>query len=377
MREAPIPRPGGLKWNQFDKDVLAGWVAEMDFGLAPAISSALHEAVDLGLTGYPYPQAELDTAVAASSFWADRFGWEVEPSWVFAAPDVIEGIRRAIVHLTRPGSPVVIHSPVYFPFYGMVERSGRDLIEVMSSLDETGTYRLDIAGIDRALDDGAGSIILCNPWNPTGRVFGRAELEDVMAIAATRDARVIVDEIHSPITYRGVTHIPAATIDAARVVTVASASKAWNLPGLKCAQVVLTADRDRAVWSEYFTPDKVGVGTFGLLASTAAYSAGVGWFDEILVRLEANRDLLAALVRDQLPEVQMNLPAGTYLAWLDLGYYHLDDPAGFLLDEAKVAVTGGAPFGTDADQFVRLNFATEEVVIRQIVDRVETALARV
>lgn len=375
--ESPSLPRRGLKWTQFDGDVLAAWVAEMDFGLAPAISSALHQAVDQGLTGYPYPQAEMDTAVAATSFWAERFGWEADPSWVFAVPDVIEGIRRAIVHLTRPGSPVVIHSPVYYPFYGMVERSGRDVIEVPSCLDERGVYHLDLDAIDRSLDDGAGSVVLCNPWNPTGHVFTRAELEDVVSLAARHDARIIVDEIHSPITYAGAIHIPAATIDAERVVTVASASKAWNLPGLKCAQIVLTAERDRALWSTYFTPEKVGVGTFGLLASTAAYSAGVDWLDDVLIRLESNRDLLDSLIQEHIPEVRMDVPTGTYLAWLDLGFFSLADPERFLLDQARVAVTGGGPFGTGAGQFVRLNFATNEDTIRQIVARMKRALARI
>jgi cystathionine beta-lyase len=367
---------GGLKWSQYGPDVLAAWVAEMDFGLAAAITSALHDAVDRGLTGYPYPQAEHETASAATGFWAERFGWEVDPSWVFPAPDVIEGIRRAISHLTRPDSPVVIHSPVYYPFYGMVERAGRDIVEVMSVRDGAGVYRLDLAAIDRALDEGAGSLVLCNPWNPTGRVFELEELEEVEDVVARHDARLIVDEIHAPITYSGETHIPAATLGYEGVVAVNSASKAWNLPGLKCAQVVLTSEPDRARWSEYFTPEKVGVGTFGLFASTAAYSNGVEWFDEVLRRLEANRDLLVSLIGERLPSIQLSRPAGTYLAWLDMGSYGLADPARFLLDEAGVAVTSGNPFGTGASRFVRFNFATLEEVISECVDRMARALVR-
>lgn len=365
---------GGLKWTYFADDVLPAWVAEMDFGLAPSIAAALHDAVDRGLTGYPYPSAEEATARAAADFWADWFGWSVDPSWVFPAPDVIEGARRAIVHLTRPGSPVVLHSPVYFPFYSMVERAGRDLIEVRCERREDRRYSLNLDGIDRALDEGAGSIVLCNPWNPTGRVFSSEELAELLAIATRHDARVIADEIHSPITYRGFPHTPVATLDPERSITIASASKAWNLPGLKCAQVVLTDERDRELWSDYFTPEKVGVSTFGLIANEAAYSSGRNWFEGVSGQLQANRDLLGELVTDQLPGAVYYPPEGTYLAWLDMSAYGLDDPTTYCLDEARVAVTGGGPFGTGADQFVRFNFACDPEMIIEMVDRIARAL---
>lgn len=364
----------GLKWTYYD-DVLPAWVAEMDFGLAPSVSEALHAAVDDALTGYPYPDAERAVARAASVFWRDRFGWEVDPTSVFSAPDVIEGIRRAIVHLTRPGSPVVVHSPVYFPFYGMVERADRDLIEVRSPRRDDGRYTVDLDAIDHALDQGAGSIVVCNPWNPTGRVFSVEELGDIVEVARRHDARVISDEIHGAITYSGTTHTPLATLDSDLVVTVTSASKAWNLPGLKCAQVVLTSERDRERWDAFFTPEKVGVGTFGLFANEAAYAGGVEWFDATLRRLEHNREVLSSLIAEHLSLVPYFPPEGTYLAWLDMSPYGLSDPASFFLTEAKVAMTGGGPFGTGAESFARFNFATAEELLVEMVERMAGALA--
>lgn len=365
---------GGLKWT-FYEDALPAWVAEMDFGLAPAISEALHGAVDAALTGYPYPDAEAAVAGAATAFWKRRFDWEVDPSWVFSAPDVIEGIRRAITHLTRPGSPVVLHSPVYFPFYGMVERAGRDIVEVTSQRDDNGRYTIDIDSVGRALHDGAGSIVVCNPWNPTGRVLSLDELADIVELARRHDARVIADEIHSAIVYSGYSHAPLATLDTERVITVTSASKAWNLPGLKCAQVVLTAGRDREKWDAFFTPEKVGVGTFGLIANEAAYASSVEWFDATLRRLEKNRDLLSSLIAELLPEVTYYPPEGTYLAWLDMSGYGLESPAEFFLRKAGVAMTAGGQFGTGAGSFARFNFATEEDLIVEMVERMSDALA--
>lgn len=365
---------GGLKWTSHEPDVLAAWVAEMDFGLAPPVAQALHSAVDRGNTGYQYPAAEEEAAVAATDFWSERFGWKVDASHVFPAPDVIEGIRRAIEHLTEPGSSVVLHTPGYFPFFSMVERAGRDIAEVPSAPDPRGRYRLDLDGIEKAFADGAGSIVLCNPWNPTGRSFSEDEIVELLDLAGSKGARVIADEVHGPLTLAGATHTPAASHDPDLVVTVTSASKAWNLPGLKCAQVVLTNDHDRAVWEDYFTVDKVGVGTFGLLGNAAAYAEGGEWLDGILPRLDANRRLLDELMAELLPAVGFLPPEATYLAWLDFGRYGFEDPAEFLLAKARVALTSGQPFGTGGGGHARLNFATPAPIVSEIVERIAGAL---
>lgn len=373
-RAEHLRRQGGLKWTFYDEDILAAWVAEMDFGVAPAVADALHDAVDRGLTGYPYPDAERAVANAATGFWTDRFDWKIDPSWVFSAPDVIEGIRRCIIHLTRPGSPVVLHTPVYFPFFSMVERAGRAIVEAPCPVDETGRYSLDLEAIERGLAAGAGSVVVCNPWNPTGRVLSRSELEDLVDVAARHDARVIADEIHSPITYDGARHVPISTVDSEVTATVTAASKAWNLPGLKCAQVVLTNERDRQVWAGYFAPYKVGVGTFGLIASEAAYSRGVPWFDEILVRLESNRDLVTSMLTEKLPEVVCSPPEGTYLGWLDMSAYGLEDPVRFIREHARVALNDGGPFRGGSGQHLRLNFATEPEILVESIERMEKTL---
>jgi cystathionine beta-lyase len=359
-----------LKWNYFPSDVHAAWVAEMDFGLAPSISTALHEAVDRGDTGYPYPAAEAAVAESAARFWRRRFGWSVDPGQVFHAPDVIEGIRRAIAHLTKPGSPVVLHTPVYFPFFSMVERAGREIIEVPSKRADDGRYHLDIAGIDAALSAGAGSIVLCNPWNPVGRSLLRDEVEEVLATAARHDARLITDEVHAALTFDGKEHVSAATIDPERVVTVTAASKAWNIPGLKAAQVVLTSERDREVWEPYFTPEKVGVSTFGLLAAAAAYEGGVDWLDDVMTTLHARRGLLGDLMGRLLPQVGYVQPEATYLAWLDCRPLGWADPAARCLESARVAVTEGSQFRGDGAGHVRLNFATSADVLGETIERI-------
>jgi cystathionine beta-lyase len=344
----------------------------MDFGLAPAISTALHRAIDDGLTAYPSDVLEQDSVEAAVGFWNDRFGWSVGQGSVAQAPDVMTGLSRAVQHLTPDGSPVVVPSPMYYPFYGRIRGVGREVLEVPTTPDYQGRFTLDLDGIDRALSKGAGSIALCNPWNPTGRALTDNELGDLVELATSRDVLIISDEIHSPIVYSGRRHIPIATLAPDRVVTITAASKAWNLPGLKCAQVILTNPSHSEIWGSYFTPEKVGVGILGLVATTAAYRDGVEWFDDVLVELERNRDLLSALLAERLPEAGYSEPEGTYLAWVDMSRYGLSDPTAELLETARVAVTGGAPFGVDGSQWIRINFATSPGVIEQVVDRIAT-----
>lgn len=346
----------------------------MDYGLAPPVAQALHDAVDRGDTAYFYPEIARRCSHAATSFWSDTYGWDVEPERVLPAPDVIEGTRRAIMHLTEPGSPVLLHTPVYFPFFSMVDRAGRELIEVPSRRDDDGRYRLDLNAIDDAFSRGAGSIVLCNPWNPVGISFTEDELADVLDVARRHGARVIADEIHGPLTYEDTTHHVAASMDSETVVTVTSASKAWNLPGLKCAQVVLTHDADLETWSDYYTPDRVGVGTFGLIANEAAYEEGRGWFEETMRRLEQARSALTQLVEEHLPGVGYIEPEATYLAWLDFGAYGLDDPADYLRENARVALTGGGPFGAGGTGHARLNFATTIPILTEIVERIGRAI---
>ena len=363
-----------LKWTYYDPDVLPAWVAEMDFGLAPAISKALHEAVDRGDTGYPSFDAMEATANAATEFWASRLGWSVDPSRVFAVPDVVDGIRRAIVHLTKPGSSVILPTPAYYPFFSMVKRADREFVQVSGLVDEAGRYALDLEAIDRELARGAGSVVLCNPWNPTGRSLAAEELSDLIEVVASHDGRILSDEIHAPLVYPGSTHIVAASIAPDVLVTVTSASKAFNLPGLKCAQVVLTNGRDAEIWSNYFTYPKIGVGAFGLFANAAAYTHGGEWLDTVMVRLESNRRVLGELIETHLPGVGYRPPEATYLAWLDFGRHGHAEPADHFLEHARVALNEGALFGAVGEGYARLNFATSEDLLTQMVERVSAVI---
>jgi cystathionine beta-lyase len=371
-----LRRRGTVKWNRFDEDVLALWVAEMDFPTAPAIKAAITDAVEREQFGYSPLDAETALPTATASWSANRYGWEVDPSRVHLLPDVLRGVELAIEAFSPPGSPIVLPIPAYMPFFEVVKVAGRPLIEVPMVAD-SGRFMLDLGGIDAAFRTGAGTMILCNPYNPLGRAFSEEELRELSLIVARNGARVISDEIHGPITY-GRRHIPYASVTdeaADHSVTLISASKAWNLPGLKCAQIILTNAHDEQAWQRISMLRTHGASTIGIVASTAGYNAGAPWLDETLSYLDQNRRTLALLLAKHLPEVRYQMPEATYLAWLDFRALELPlEPAEYLLEHARVAVNAGAAFGSNGTGCVRLNFATSRAILEEAIFRIVSAV---
>jgi cystathionine beta-lyase len=306
----------------------------------------------------------------------------VDPAWVRPLPDVIAGLAAAITVFSRPGSPVIVPTPAYMPFLTAPAALGREIIQVPMAADG-GRYVLDLDGIAAAFRRGGQLLILCNPANPVGRVYDADELAAVAAVVDAHGGRVFADEIHAPLLYPGRTHRPYASLSpvaAAHTVTGTAASKGWNLPGLKCAQLVLSNDRDAALWAERGDPFEHGTSTPGAQATTAAYRDGGPWLQDVLDYLDGSRALLAALLADQLPEVGYRPPDGTYLAWLDCRALSAElgaaaSPAEFFLTEARVMLTDGAACGAGGGGHVRLNFATPRPILAEIVRRMAAAAA--
>jgi len=366
---ASLVRRGSVKWSLHGPGVLAAWIAEMDFALAPPVRRALEEAVQRGFTGYPPHDEDSGIPEALAGWLQAAFGWAVDPAGVRLVGDVLAGIRIAIEALSAPASPVVVPTPSYPPFFEVVKVAGRDVVEV-PLLRERESYRLDLDGIDRALGRGAGTVILCNPHNPLGRVFGREELAGLAAVVERHGARVIADEVHAPLVYEPSTFVPyvlASEQASSHCISLTSTSKGWNLPGLKCAQAVLYSEGDRLAWDDVSWVRKEGATTLGIAASIAAYTEGREWLSETVSYLDGNRHLLRELIGQYLPEVRWDLPEATYLAWLDCRELGVDEPAAFFLDKAHVALNEGALFGRPGKGFVRLNFATSRSILEKIV----------
>lgn len=362
------------KWASYDQDVLAAPVAEMDFPLAPVLHQALEGAIQRSETGYAPRDNSLPVATAGM---LERLsGLSVSPEAIKVLPDVLKGIDLAIKAFSRPGSAVVVLTPSYPPFFMVPPGAGRQVVEVpLATVD--GHYTFDIDGIDHALAAGAGSVILCNPYNPIGRVFTREELGALSDVVEKHGARVISDEVHAPLTYPGVTFTSYPTVNesaARHSVTLTSASKGWNVAGLKCAQIVLTNEADQDPWSRLPFLETHGASILGILANKVAYTEGEPWLQEIIRYLDGNRHLLAALIEEHLPGVRYTIPEATYLAWLDCRALGLDDPSAFFLEHARVAVNPGANFGESGRGFVRLNFATSRSILTEIIQRMGHAI---
>ena len=365
----------GLKWTKYGP-AIGAFVAEMDFGTAPAVTRALHEAVDAGRLGYLTPEAAGEMASACADWSSRRYGWDVPAERITPLPDVVAGLQVAIEHFTPPGSPVVLPTPAYMPFLVVPGLLGRELIEV-PMVDDGGRPTYDLDGIARALDRGAGLVVHVNPHNPLGRVFPADEQLALADVVDRGGARVFSDEIHAPLVYPGAVHRPYASLSevtAGHTVTATSASKAWNLAGLKAAQLVLSNDADVAHWAEVGFLTSHGASTPGVLANTAAYREGGPWLDGVLTYLDGNRRLLADLLAAQLPEIRYRLPEGTYLAWLDCRGLGLPGAVGgFFLEKAGVALVDGPECGAPGEGHVRLNFATGRALLATMVDRMAAA----
>ncbi|HNO15763.1 MAG TPA: aminotransferase class I/II-fold pyridoxal phosphate-dependent enzyme, partial [Actinomycetota bacterium] len=289
--------------------------------------------------------------------------------------------------ISEPGDPVVVNCPVYPPFYAFVTHAGRRVVE--SPMTEEG--RIDLHRLEdtfRALNRAV--YLLSSPHNPTGAVHTREELTAVAGLARTYGVRVIVDEIHAPLALPGAQFVPYLSVPGSEdAFSVLSASKAWNLAGLKAALAVAGPEAQSDLDS---MPEEVahGASHFGVMAHTEAFRHGGDWLDALLRGLDENRSLLIDFLTDRMPELQCRAPQGTYLAWIDcraLGLHdegsagpgvvsELEGPARYFLDQARVALSSGHVFGTGGSGHVRLNFATSQANLLEGLERMATALTR-
>jgi len=360
------------KWRTYGPDVIPMFVAETDYPLAPAITERLARAVAVGDTGYTPPDPGIRDAFA--TFARRRFGWEVDPGRVRSTADVMMGVVEILRRVTKPGDRVVVTPPVYPPFYDCVPEAGA-VIERVPLRDTGDRWELDLAGIEAALADGARAVLLCNPHNPTGTVHSRESLAELARIVAARDAVVVSDEIHAPLTHANATFTPflAASDEAARVgYAVTSASKAYNLAGLKCALMVTASDETSRIVREMPAEVEWRTGLFGALAGVAAFSPETdAWLDAELAALDGNRRLLAELLAEHVPGARFRIPDAGFLAWVDLSALGWgDNPATKILREAKVALHFGPHFGDEGKGHVRINFGCDPDLLREAVARI-------
>ncbi len=361
----------GIKWRRYDDDVIPAWVADMDFATAPAITDALRGMVDASDFGYNMSSFGDSIPCAWARWSARRFGWEpdVERARVFSTS--LQAIAAALFVGTEPGDGVLLLTPVYPPFWGMIADAGRRVVAY--PLDENG-WRVDVEALRAAVEPGTRALVLCNPHNPSGRAFDADELAAIATVAEECDLLVISDEIWQDIVYDGRAHVPFASVSAsasARTVTVTAASKSFSLGGLSCA--VAHLGHERVCEAVRSLPPHLlgGVNALGARATLEAWEHGEPWLAQTVAVLQANRDHLLARLRAELPQVPVLVPEATYLAWLDFRETPIGaDPAAALLERGRVALSPGPDFGAAGKGFARLNFATHRPLLDEIVDRI-------
>lgn len=359
-----LRRRSSEKWRKFPADVLPSHIAEMDFAVAPPIEEALVAAVRAGDLGYVHARSS-GLPQAFASFAERRWGWAADPDAIVAVPDVMVGVAELLRTHTPEGAGVVINPPVYPPFFSIIAETGRRVVEVPL---EDG--RLPLDGIRGALGAGARAVLLCNPQNPTGDVRRADEVRALGELAAEHEALFLSDEIHGPLTLPGSTHVPAATV-AENAIVLTSATKAWNLAGLKCGLAVGAP----SVLTRLPEPIHDRVGHLGVIASTAAFTLGDEWLDELREYLGEAHRALPDLLAQHAPGVRVTPAQATFLAWLDFRDTRIrDDPASAVLERGRLSLLPGTDFGSVGKGFARLNIGTSHELVEEAVKRIGKAL---
>ncbi|GBF77736.1 hypothetical protein PA598K_06300 [Paenibacillus sp. 598K] len=365
------------KWDQSaklfgDPDILPLWVADMDFPSPPAVQEALIRRAEQGVYGYTFRSD--DYAAALVGWLKQRHDWDVTPAQITDVPGVVTTLSLCVELFSEPGSPVILQSPVYYPFYDVIKMNGRQVANNPLVIRD-GRYEMDYDHLESLMQGGARLLLLCSPHNPGGRVWERAELERLGELCARYDVIVASDEIHADLVLAGHRHLPTATIStdlAQRTITAMAPTKTFNLPGLQSSYAVIQNPELKRRFDyklkalsihmmHYFNNDAI----------TAAYTEGADWLDAMLAYVEENLAYAIDYLGEHLPQVVPMKPEATYLLWVDcrgLGR----DIAGLkqlMYREAGVAFNEGSVYGDEGSGYLRINVACPRSVLAQALER--------
>lgn len=371
---------GSDKWTRY-AGCIGAFIAEMDYGLAPCVVSAIKEAADHNRLGY-IPDPWKKRVANSCAAWQQRYGWDVNPACIRPVPDVLEAFEIFLREFVGSGNSVIVPTPAYMPFLSVPQLYNVKLLEIpmireASTVQTEGGWSFDFNAIEQAFAHGCHAFVLCNPHNPIGKVLTLDEMLKLSDLAAKYDVRIFSDEIHAPFVYGEHRHVPFASINqrtAMQAFTSTSASKSFNIPGTKCAQVILTNPNDLAMWMQRAQWSEHQTATIGAIATTAAYEGGAAWFEGVLRYVQRNIALVNKEMGTRFAHVGYIKPEGTYIAWLDFSPLHLDDPADYFLKKANVALTDGRECGTVGAGCVRMNFAMPYPLLEECFNRMFNAL---
>ena len=352
------------------EDLLSLWVADMDFAIAPQIQQALSERLEHPILGYNF---RLPSYYKAVTDWVlQRYKWRIERDWIVNTPGIVTAINTAVVTLTQLGDGILVQTPVYDPFYHAVHNHKRRLLTNPLVLID-GRYEIDFEHFEQQLAV-SKMFILCSPHNPVGRVWTRDELLQMGKLCKQYGVTVVADEIHADIIFRGHTFTPFASLEDFADITVGcySPSKSFNLAGLCTSAIVIPSEKLRKPFSEYVQAMHLYLGnSFGITALQAAYTRGEAWLEALITYLEGNRHFLCDFMGQNLPELSVIRPEGTFLAWLDFRKLALadDELHSILVNKAGLALSPGNMYGEEGAGFMRLNFGLPKSRLEQACTR--------
>lgn len=376
---------GTMKWDNLEKqfghdDLLPLWVADMDFRSPQPVIDAIINRANHGIYGYTrmkdsYFQSIID-------WYKRRYNWDLNREWFVFAPGVVPAIIFAIRAFSRPGDKVIVQSPVYYPFYESVELNGRHILNNSLKL-VNGHYEMDFEDLERkAKDPRAKMMILCNPHNPVGKVWNSEELTRLGEICNENGIIVIADEIHSDLRYPGITFTNYASISeefAQNSITCTAASKTFNLAGLQISNIIIPNRVLRKRYENIMDSSKaVRPNSFAADAVEAAYNQGEEWLEELMHYIKENLSFLKNYIKDNIPQVTVIEPEGTYLVWMDFRRIEPDPHKleELLLGDAKVALDEGYIFREGGEGFERINIACPRSVLELALKQIADAVSR-
>ncbi|MDA0787951.1 MAG: PatB family C-S lyase [Proteobacteria bacterium] len=361
------------KWERYrDTNILPMWVADMDFRAPEVVIEAIRRRVEHGLFGYTEPPAELIEIFRG--YLDQRFGWTVAAEELMFIPGVVPGLNIACRGLLDPGQSALTATPVYYPFLTAPGNFGHELQRIpVESVN--GRYRFPGASLDRACGPGSRLLMLCNPFNPVGRMLDQVELDQIGETVLRHDLLVVSDEIHCELTFDGRRHLPTAVACPElrdRLVTLMAPGKTFNLAGIGGAVAIISNPELRERFARASSGITGQVNLFSYEVMMAAYRDGEPWRRELIAYLESNRDYLAARI-EAMVGITMNDVQATYLAWLDVRALGLSDAAGFF-ERGGVGLSDGSQFGGPG--FLRLNFGCPRSQLVEVCDRMAESITR-
>lgn len=370
----------GAKWHRYADDVLGAWVADMDFTVAEPVQRAIAALVEQGDYGYAARAGDIGVAAAFAERMASRFGWETDPELAQPVSELIQALFSIILAFSERDDGIVVQTPIYPPFIMAIAQTGRRMDD-NPLRDDGSRFVLDVEQLRALVDDRTRILLVCNPHNPTGRVFTRNELRALGELAVERDLIIICDEIHADLLYPGFRHVPMGSLSpeiAARTITITSATKGFNIPGLRCGVMYFGSATLKQRYHRTIPERLLGqVNVLGVDATVAAWRHGQPWLDAVMERLIANRERVSRFVAEELPGIHHHAPEGTFLAWFDCRALSLaPDPYRFFLDRARVGLNDGAEFSIHGQGCVRLNFGTSAEILEQVLERMSAAVGR-